>query len=80
MTHDPMCPFRPAPPGEYAPIEVAVACQCDLIAKADERGATNALNKARDLISALVCPLRECKECDQYREALACIESSRSEP
>lgn len=74
MTHDPLCPI----------LERRATCQCQLIAKADERGATNALDKARQLITALACPITiaegHCEECEQYREVLACIESLRSKP
>lgn len=53
MIHDPLCPYRPAPPDEYAPFEATVPCTCDLIAKADERGATRALDKARQAVAAI---------------------------
>lgn len=74
MTHDPLCPTH-----NCLDSNCHECCECRILARADERGATRALDKARDLISALVCPLRECKECDPYREALACIESLRGD-
>ena len=76
MTHDPLCTFPDYP--------YNICWVCELIAKADERGATNALDKARQLITALACPITiaegHCEECEQYREVLACIESLRSKP
>lgn len=39
---------------------------------------TDTLAKARELITALACPITiaegHCEECEQYREALACID------
>jgi len=49
MTHDPMCPYRPAPPDEYAPFEATVPCQCDLIAKVR----ADTLVKARKAVEVL---------------------------
>ena len=73
MTHDPLCPIEPNP--------LAKECRtCDLIAKVRE----DTLNQARALITALACPITvaegHCEECEQYREALACVESLRVTP
>ena len=80
MTHDPMCPSVTACDCKHAECcfcDAEVWCQCDLIAKVRE----DTLNQARTLLQALACPMTEsgghCEECEQYREALACVESLR---
>ena len=92
MTHDPRCPAVRCstwqqPWEEHTGCNCMRArhtCECLLLARADERGATNALDKARQLITALACPITiaegHCEECEQYREVLACIESLRGKP
>lgn len=46
MTHDLLCPHRPAPPEEYSSIEAAVPCQCGLINKVR----ADTLDKALDAV------------------------------
>lgn len=71
MIHDPLCPIEPNP--------LARECRtCDLIAKVR----ADTLDKARQLITALACPITiaegHCEECEQYREVLACIDSLKT--
>ncbi len=87
MPHDPLCDWRPC----TCPIDYDVPerghmigcpeddCECEIIAKVR----ADTLDKARSLISALACPITvaegHCEECEQYREALSCIDSLRGE-
>ena len=77
MTHDPLCPVVQGcvcgEPDDY------LCCQCDLIREVR----ADTLNKARSLVTALACPItvaeRRCKECEQYREVLAVIDTLRGD-
>lgn len=80
-SHDRLCPcFGGIGPEDWPDTRV---CQCDLIGKADARAVVRTLDKAREAITALACPITvtegHCEECEQYREALACIDTLRGE-
>ena len=81
MTHDPLCSWWSIQcDSDCAELPYGSSCKhmfcvCDLVSRAEARGTTRALDKARLLIAALVCPNMGCDDCEQYREALACIES-----